>query len=439
MTRGAMAAASEAGGARAAGAVRSGTAPAPAPAVELRGVSKRFGSTIALHEIDLSIAKGEFFSLLGPSGCGKTTTLNLIGGFESASGGTLLIDGRPVHDIPPYRRPVNTVFQSYALFPHMNVAENVGFGLRMKQVPRAERERAVAEMLRLVSLEGYEDRRPGQLSGGQRQRVALARALVNRPSVLLLDEPLGALDLKLRKQMQAELTRIQRQVGITFVYVTHDQEEALAMSDRIAVMDHGRLLQVGTPAEIYDAPASRAVMEFIGSANAFAGRIAGAAPAVSSGAAPTGGSGGATSATAGIAAVDLDGLGRVFARADPALTVGARVTLMVRPERMRIGAGQRSSNAAALAGTVVKLAHLGFVTHVTVRLHDACEVLVFRLHDVDTDDTDTLAEGQRVFLWWDASDARMFPADAHFQTGGTPQAASADLRGDGHGEAFGPT
>ena len=393
-----------------------------APAVELRGVSKRFGSTVALHEIDLSIAKGEFFSLLGPSGCGKTTTLNLIGGFESASGGTLLIDGQPVHDIPPYRRPVNTVFQSYALFPHMNVAENVGFGLRMKQVPRAEREQAVAEMLRLVSLEGYEDRRPGQLSGGQRQRVALARALVNRPSVLLLDEPLGALDLKLRKQMQAELTRIQRQVGITFVYVTHDQEEALAMSDRIAVMDHGRLLQVGTPAQIYDTPASRAVMEFIGSANAFAGRI-----------------GTASNATAGIAAVELDGLGRVLARGDRALAAGTPVTLMVRPERTRLGAEQPLADAGALAGTVVKIAHLGFVTHVTARLDDGHEVLVFRLHDVGTDDTDTLAEGQRVFLWWDASDARMFPADAHFQTGKTPQAASAEHRGDRHGDGFGST
>jgi len=245
--------------------------------------------------------------------------------------------------------------------------------------------------------------------------VALARALVNRPSVLLLDEPLGALDLKLRKQMQAELTRIQRQVGITFVYVTHDQEEALAMSDRIAVMDHGRLLQVGTPAEIYDAPANRAVMEFIGSVNAFAGRIA------------------------GIAAVDLDGLGRVFARGGPALAAGTRVTLMVRPERMRLGAQQPSSIASTLIGTVLKIAHLGFVTHVTVRLDNASEVLVFRLHDVGTDDSDAPAEGQRVFLWWDASDARMFPADAHFQSGETPQAASADPRGDRHGDAFGST
>ena len=242
-------------------------------AVELRDVGKRFGSVVALDGVDLAIRKGEFFSLLGPSGCGKTTTLNLIGGFETVSRGTLLIDGQPMGDTPSHARPVNTVFQSYALFPHMSVADNVGFGLRMKKVPRPERRRAVEEMLRLVSLEGYEERRPAQLSGGQRQRVALARALINHPSVLLLDEPLGALDLKLRKQMQAELTRLQRRVGITFVYVTHDQDEALSMSDRIAVMDRGRVLQVGTPAEIYGDPADRFVMEFIGSPNVFAGRV----------------------------------------------------------------------------------------------------------------------------------------------------------------------
>ena len=243
-------------------------------AVELRDVGKRFGSVVALDGVDLAIRKGEFFSLLGPSGCGKTTTLNLIGGLR---------DGLPRHapdrrpadgDTPSHARPVNTVFQSYALFPHMSVADNVGFGLRMKKVPRR---RAPARGARRCCAwsrsRGYEERRPGQLSGGQRQRVALARALINRPSVLLLDEPLGALDLKLRKQMQAELTRLQRQVGITFVYVTHDQDEALSMSDRIAVMDRGRVLQVGTPAEIYGDPADRFVMEFIGSPNVFAGRV----------------------------------------------------------------------------------------------------------------------------------------------------------------------
>jgi len=243
------------------------------PAVELRNASKSFGPVHALHDVSLTVRKGEFLSLLGPSGCGKSTTLNLIGGFEDTTSGEVLIDGQPVTGTPPYLRPVNTVFQSYALFPHMSVAENVEFGLRMKGTPKPERKRAVADMLHMVSLDGFADRRPAQLSGGQRQRVALARALVNHPAVLLLDEPLGALDLKLRKQMQTELTRLQRQVGITFVYVTHDQEEAMAMSDRIAVMDRGHLLQLGTPAEILDDPQSAFVMEFFGSANVFPTRV----------------------------------------------------------------------------------------------------------------------------------------------------------------------
>ena len=378
-------------------------------AVELRNVTKAFGSAVALDGVSLAIRKGEFFSLLGPSGCGKTTTLNLIGGFETATSGTLLIDGQPVQDIPAYARPVNTVFQSYALFPHMSVAENVEFGLRMKKVPRPERQRAVTDMLRLVSLEGYEDRRPGQLSGGQRQRVALARALVNRPSVLLLDEPLGALDLKLRKLMQVELTRIQRQVGITFVYVTHDQEEALAMSDRIAVMDHGRLLQVGTPTEIYGHPANRTVMEFIGSVNVFHGRCA--------------------SLDGGRAQVDLDGLGRVRAEASGPVERNATVAVLVRPERIQLSAVAPAAPALPLAGTIAKLAHLGFITHCTVRLSNGVEVLVFRLNNVDGGGSETFAEQQRVFLWWDDADARLFPADARTQSSGAPQAASLEPSG----------
>jgi len=244
-------------------------------AVELRDVGKRFGSVVALDGVDLAIRKGEFFSLLGPSGCGKTTTLNLIGGFETASRGTLLIDGQPMGDTPSHARPVNTVFQSYALFPHMSVADNVGFGLRMKKVPRPERRCAVEEMLRLVSLEGYEERRPGELSGGQRQRVALARALINQPSVLLLDEPLGALDLKLRKQMQLELKRIQGEVGITFIFVTHDQEEAMTISDRIAVMNKGKIEQLGRPEDVYERPATQFVAEFLGASNLIDGTYRG--------------------------------------------------------------------------------------------------------------------------------------------------------------------
>jgi spermidine/putrescine transport system ATP-binding protein len=359
--------------------------PANTPAVELQGVAKHFGETIALHELDLVIRKGEFFSLLGASGCGKTTTLNLIGGFEEATRGSIRIDGKEVQGVPPYQRPVNTVFQSYALFPHMTVAENVGFGLAMKRVPVEERRVAVAEMLRLVSLDGFGDRRPTQLSGGQRQRVALARALINRPSVLLLDEPLGALDLKLRKQMQTELTRIQRQVGITFVYVTHDQEEAMAMSDRIAVMDKGRLLQVGTPAEIYDSPASRAVMEFIGSANAFEGAAAG-----------------------GPARLGIPGIGELPAPGAGRLAAGTPAALLVRPERIQVAPAGTSAPPWAPSGTVAKVAPLGSVTQYTVRLDNGQEILVLRLSQPEGGSAPAVGQGQRVCVWWSLDDARLF-------------------------------
>ena len=235
--------------------------------VGLHQVTKRFGDVVAVDRIDLEIADGEFFSLLGPSGCGKTTTLRMIAGLEFPTEGSITIFGEEVALVPPNHRPVNTVFQSYALFPHMTVAENVAFGLEMRKVPREEVRRRVADAIDLVRLTGMADRKPDQLSGGQQQRVALARALVNRPKVLLLDEPLGALDLKLRQAMQIELKDIQREVGITFVYVTHDQEEALTMSDRICVMNEGRVLQVGTPEEIYERPTSRFVADFIGETN----------------------------------------------------------------------------------------------------------------------------------------------------------------------------
>jgi spermidine/putrescine transport system ATP-binding protein len=241
--------------------------------VELRHVTKRFGEITAVDNIDLNIQKGEFFSLLGPSGCGKTTTLRMIAGFEQPTEGEVAINGQQVAGIPAYKRPVNTVFQSYALFPHMTVAQNVAFGLEMKKVAKAEIARRVDEVLALVRLPQMGDRKPIQLSGGQRQRIALARALVNRPQVLLLDEPLGALDLKLRKAMQLELKQIQSEVGITFIYVTHDQEEALTMSDRIAVMSDGLVQQVGTPREIYEHPANRFVAHFIGETNFVNGRI----------------------------------------------------------------------------------------------------------------------------------------------------------------------
>ncbi len=242
-------------------------------AVELKNVSKQFGEVMAVDHISLQIGDGMFFSLLGPSGCGKTTTLRMIAGFEQPTQGDILIYGQQVAGIPAYRRPVNTVFQNYALFPHMTVAQNVAFGLEMAHVSRPEITRRVGQVLELVQLPGMSDRKPTQLSGGQQQRVALARALVNRPKVLLLDEPLGALDLKLRKTMQLELKHIQAEVGITFIYVTHDQEEALTMSDAIAVMSHGLVQQVGSPRDIYEQPANRFVADFIGETNFLDGMV----------------------------------------------------------------------------------------------------------------------------------------------------------------------
>src|SRR5437667_2778337 len=245
----------------------------PRAAIGLVGVSKRFGTHAAVDDVSLEIGEGEFFSLLGPSGCGKTTTLRMVAAFELPDTGRIVMQGRDVTEVRANRRPVNMVFQQYALFPHMSVYDNVAFGLRVKHVPRAEHRGRVHEMLRVVSLEGFDRRRARQLSGGQQQRVALARALVNRPAALLLDEPLGALDVKLRKQMQLELKRIQTELGTTFVYVTHDQEEALAMSDRIAVMNGGRVEQVGSPREIYEHPSTAFVADFIGSLNAIELRV----------------------------------------------------------------------------------------------------------------------------------------------------------------------
>jgi putative spermidine/putrescine transport system ATP-binding protein len=254
-------------------------------AVRFDKVSRRFGQVRAVDEVDLAIAPGEFFAMLGPSGSGKTTCLRLIAGFEQPDGGHIGIFGEPVEGVPPYRRSVNTVFQDYALFPHMSVGENVAYGLMVRGVSRAEREKLAREALALVKLEGMEQRRPGQLSGGQRQRVALARALVVRPKVLLLDEPLGALDLKLREEMQLELKALQRSLGLTFVFVTHDQGEALSMADRVAVFDHGRIQQVGSPEDIYERPRTAFVAGFVGGANVLTAeqaRALGGAPAAAS-------------------------------------------------------------------------------------------------------------------------------------------------------------
>jgi spermidine/putrescine transport system ATP-binding protein len=257
-------------GERAGGAVAE---PSPEVDVRLEEVTKRFGDVSAVDVLTLDINRGEFFSLLGPSGCGKTTTLRMIGGFEEPTFGRIELGGVDVTEVPPYRRNVNTVFQSYALFPHLSVFDNVAFGLRRKKVDKGDIAKRVRQTLRLVDLPGFESRRPRQLSGGQQQRVALARALVNEPKLLLLDEPLGALDLKLRKQMQLELKRIQAEVGITFLYVTHDQEEAMTMSDRLAVMRHGRIDQIGVPEDVYERPATEFVAGFLGASNLLDGEV----------------------------------------------------------------------------------------------------------------------------------------------------------------------
>jgi len=326
----------------------------PDPEIRLADLTKLYGDVRAVDGVSLDIVPGEFFSLLGPSGCGKTTTLRMIGGFEAPSTGTIELRGRDVTRDPPERRPVNMVFQSYALFPHLNVGDNVAFGLRRHKVPRDEVHRRVAEALELVRLTGYDRRRPNQLSGGQQQRIALARALVNRPHVLLLDEPLGALDLKLRKQLQLELKRIQQEVGITFVYVTHDQEEALTLSDRIAVMRAGRVEQLGTPEELYDRPATRFVADFIGTTNLLDGTV--------------------ESVDGEVARVRLAS-GEVCPVDAGRLTPGLAVELSIRPEAVELvpladGSDRPAASSGPdpeLAGRVVQTAYLGTSVTYVVR------------------------------------------------------------------------
>jgi spermidine/putrescine transport system ATP-binding protein len=284
--------------------------------VVLDQVVKRFGAVVAVDRLTLEIRRGEFFSMLGPSGCGKTTTLRMIGGFEMPTEGVVRLDGQDVTDLPAYKRNVNTVFQSYGLFPHLSVYDNVAFGLRRKKVPAKEIERRVLEALELVSLAGYGKRRRSQLSGGQQQRVALARALVNRPQVLLLDEPLGALDLKLRKQMQLELKRIQKEVGITFVFVTHDQEEAMTISDRIAVMNNGRIEQLGRPEDVYERPATVFVAEFLGASNLLEGTYRGI--------------------DSGWGQVDLANGVKIRIPVDQDLRAGESIRVGVRPEKIHV-------------------------------------------------------------------------------------------------------
>jgi len=354
-------------------------APASGPGeIVIDGCSKRFGPTVAVDGITIQIPGGEFFSMLGPSGCGKTTTLRMIAGFESPDEGRIWLEGLDVTNVHPRKRPVNMVFQSYGLFPHMTVAENVAFGLRIRKLPGAEVAERVAEVMRTVRLEGMEDRRPAQLSGGQQQRVALARALVNRPAALLLDEPLGALDLKLRKEMQLELKSLQARTGTTFVYVTHDQEEAMTMSDRIAVMNGGHVEQLATPRELYRRPASSFVAGFIGTSNLVALRV--------------------DRRMDGLLVMDL-GEGERILALDPG-DGRDTATITVRPEWIKLESGEAGTRATHVTGTVTDVVYLGSLTQFIVLLPTGERITVHRLND-EVEDVDP-RPGERVTLHWAA-------------------------------------
>ncbi|HUZ83528.1 MAG TPA: ABC transporter ATP-binding protein [Gaiellales bacterium] len=340
------------------------------PAVSLEAVRKTFGDVVAVDRLDLDVRDGEFFAMLGPSGSGKTTTLRMIAGFDLPTAGVVRLHGEDVSRRPPYERDVNTVFQDYALFPHMTVEQNVGYGLMVRRVARAERRRRVAEALEMVRLPGVGGRRPSQLSGGQRQRIALARALVNRPRVLLLDEPLGALDLKLREEMQIELKAIQQDVGITFIFVTHDQDEALTMSDRLAVFNEGRIEQVGSPAEVYESPRTRFVAGFVGTSNVVTGAAAGT-------------------------------------------IAGSSDTFTVRPEKIRLSEPGTavSDDECAVDGTVREVVYLGVNTRYIVALATGGELVVVQQNQ-STSSMDALAaRGRSVRLIWRRVHNRLLQAD----------------------------
>jgi spermidine/putrescine transport system ATP-binding protein len=350
--------------------------------VRLVQVTKAFGDVVAVDHIDLEVEDGDFFSLLGPSGCGKTTTLRMIGGFEQPTSGVIELHGQDVTWLPPYQRNVNTVFQNYALFPHLTIYENVAFGLRRKKIKDSEIKSRVTDMLQLVELPGFERRKPNQISGGQAQRVALARALINRPSVLLLDEPLGALDLKLRKQMQVELKRIQQEVGITFIYVTHDQEEAMTMSDRIAVMNRGHYEQLGDPQSLYERPSTRFVAGFLGVSNLLPGALAG------------------VEGTYGV--VKLDDNTTIRIPADLVDGVN-RLEVGVRPEKIQLATAAEITAESVLnrlQGIIADASYLGVSTQYQVRTRTGQTISVYEQNVKRTESGSLHRQGDEVYLTW---------------------------------------
>ncbi|MDR2499503.1 MAG: ABC transporter ATP-binding protein [Treponema sp.] len=366
--------------------------------IVIGGVSKSFGGMKVLQDIRLGIKKGEFFSLLGPSGCGKTTLLRILAGFESPDIGTVTIEGADVLPLPPNRRPVNTVFQNYALFPHLTVFENVAFPLRLQKRPAGEIKGKVKDYLELVQLESHAYKKPNQLSGGQKQRVAIARALINEPRVLLLDEPLSALDAKLRQHMLIELDQIHDTIGITFIYVTHDQQEALSVSDRIAVMNQGDVLQVGTPHEIYESPATDFVARFIGETNLFDAVVASADRIVKPGGA---------GAPEYLAALDIPELGRIKVTTVDAVQIGQRVSFTIRPEKILISKERPATKREDInlyQGIVDEPIYSGFQTKFYVKVADTALIRVIKQHAKYSDEGPDIKWKDSVYLSWSAND-----------------------------------
>ncbi|HLB07396.1 MAG TPA: ABC transporter ATP-binding protein [Alphaproteobacteria bacterium] len=359
--------------------------------ISLDKVSKHYGLVRACDEVTLGIARGEFFALLGPSGCGKTTLLRLLAGFNAPTSGEIFIDGQSMAGTPPYRRPVNMVFQNYAIFPHLNVRQNIAFGLRKERLSKAELGRRVDEALELIKLPGFGARAASELSGGQRQRVALARALVKKPKVLLLDEPLGALDKKLREQMQIELRQLQKTVGVTFVFVTHDQEEALTLSDRIAVMNEGRVLEVEAPGPLYESPRTKFVADFLGTMNFFEGRVREAAN--------------------GRVVVETAGLGRVELATRHEVSAGARITIGLRPEKIRLLSRAPAGTVNAVEGRMGPSAYLGDRSHYYVRLMQRDAPVAVAVQNLDRSLASAAGGADRVWLTWAPDAAVLLPAD----------------------------